>query len=1398
MLKRRFMVLALSAMLCLNLTPVSSFAAEVGTNPPTELSLEEQALLNAVNTDGEAENGNGNGDSLGSEDAVGNEVEGTKTPAADDQSGAAEGDAVEPAGNETPAGNAAEGTETPKAEEVGTEAGTGENGNEVPAGNGAEGTEPLAAAEAEEGGAETPAENDAKGAETPEAAAGTGNETPAGNVEEGAETPVAAEAGSGEAPAETPGKTAEDTPVVETDTPEASVTEVTESAPKTLTTANVNLKAMPAATELKALADTAQPAEETEIKEDADAEKAESTSTSGITETDNGSGYDISGSKTASPTELTKDSRKTTVTLSLPSGEAKYEYDVVFVMDSSSSTKNSNIDFSVSVKELLDAVTEKNAKIKVGVIKCRGRAFDTINLANEAYSGLVEYSEATADVIKAGVNFTEADLKALSSGTNMHGGLVMAENLLEADTAVEASHKFVVLLMDGKTYIWNNEKNEPTTYYTQYMANKVAYGTPAIGQQTGAYAKSAYVHKDNIHYTNTSGDPSQRFYFADFADLYARTDKELSSTETKYDYYCAYADKKGSTAGGTLVTSAITNTAGIGGSRYVIHTNYYNFTPSEDWADLNWLEAAPYEVIDNGDGTYAFDFESPNPDFYQVHPDSLQKGLYLTAHKWTDMTKKYNTAAVIYSGWGSGSGLEIAKSFDGWIKGEGISDYAADLSNAAQVEAVFDSIRQDIIYLVNSGTVTDKIPSDFTLVENGTDTFRMTKGGEAITVSADGENAWNFGAADEGVYPYRVEYTPKTESEPAQFKWIINVPIENANPVTLSYDLEIDEESEDGEYDTNISAVLDYKTSQGKKGTYEFEIPKVTYKTPDYTVTYADGVGGTAFTDQVTEGLKSGTPTPAFGGETPTRENYVFDGWDPEVAETVTEDATYTAQWKPCTPAEGGLKIRKEIAGDKPEEDAAFAFTLEGISNTTALNAMPMPEGSDGSKKTIRTTGSGEADFGVISFSNVGTYVYNVKEEDTGVSGYTYDTAAYQVTYEVTQNGEQLEAARSISKDGTAVDEIVIINTYKEPEAGEDNPKVKKEVTGDKPSEDAVFTFTLEAVSNTAGVDTMPMPEGSEGTKKTVEITGSGEAEFGAISFSKAGTYTYKVTEKNTGEKGYTYDTSSYEITYEVTRNADKFEVSGSISKDGTAADEIVFTNKYEEPEYDPAEHDPPVRKVLTGDTPSEDAVFTFTLEAVSNTAGLDSMPMPEGSEGKKKTVEITGSGETEFGIIRFTKVGTYVYTIKEEDSGAEGYTYDTATYQITYKVTRNGDKMEAARTYTRNGAAADDIVFTNSYEEPEPTPGPQPDPDPGSDDPEPTPTTPTTVNVVEEPPGVLGVIRNLAGEVLGANREEPGEVLGANRRTGDESRIYIYAAFAVLSLAAIITVLFTKVRRHR
>ena len=134
---------------------------------------------------------------------------------------------------------------------------------------------------------------------------------------------------------------------------------------------------------------------------------------------------------------------------------------------------------------------------------------------------------------------------------------------------------------------------------------------------------------------------------------------------------------------------------------------------------------------------------------------------------------------------------------------------------------------------------------------------------------------------------------------------------------------------------------------------------------------------------------------------------------------------------------------------------------------------------------------------------------------------------------------------------------------------------------------------------------------------------------------------------------------------------------------------------------YAPAKHDPPVKKVITGDKPVETETFYFTLTPVSNTAGLDEMPMPEGSSGSSKTVTVTGEGETEIGIITFNAPGQYIYRVVETAGSNSNYTYDGSTYQIIYDVTEGENSLQASRKYLKDGKEVEEIVFTNEYKEP-------------------------------------------------------------------------------------------------
>jgi uncharacterized repeat protein (TIGR02543 family) len=72
-----------------------------------------------------------------------------------------------------------------------------------------------------------------------------------------------------------------------------------------------------------------------------------------------------------------------------------------------------------------------------------------------------------------------------------------------------------------------------------------------------------------------------------------------------------------------------------------------------------------------------------------------------------------------------------------------------------------------------------------------------------------------------------------------------------------------------------------------------------------YTVTYAPGAQG-AFAQQVHTPLSYGVATPAFTGTPTGNSGYTFNGWSPTVANTVTANVTYTAQWTASVSSSSG------------------------------------------------------------------------------------------------------------------------------------------------------------------------------------------------------------------------------------------------------------------------------------------------------------------------------------------------------------------------------------------------------------------------------------------------------------------------------------------------------------
>ncbi|WP_159740064.1 InlB B-repeat-containing protein [Erysipelothrix aquatica] len=93
-----------------------------------------------------------------------------------------------------------------------------------------------------------------------------------------------------------------------------------------------------------------------------------------------------------------------------------------------------------------------------------------------------------------------------------------------------------------------------------------------------------------------------------------------------------------------------------------------------------------------------------------------------------------------------------------------------------------------------------------------------------------------------------------------------------------------------------------------------------------FTVTYLDGSNNESFFVNQMYDVAEGTMTPHYVG-TPKREGYTFAGWSPQVADVVTQDVEYIAQWQkePVKPVE-----------ENREESSVESLPLTGTPHNSA------------------------------------------------------------------------------------------------------------------------------------------------------------------------------------------------------------------------------------------------------------------------------------------------------------------------------------------------------------------------------------------------------------------------------------------------------------------------------
>ncbi len=470
---------------------------------------------------------------------------------------------------------------------------------------------------------------------------------------------------------------------------------------------------------------------------------------------------------------------------------------------------------------------------------------------------------------------------------------------------------------------------------------------------------------------------------------------------------------------------------------------------------------------------------------------------------------------------------------------------------------------------------------------------------------------------------------------------------------------------------------------------------------------------------------------------------------------------TYTANETYGTDVD--LTVGKTLTGRNMKQ-GEFTFEI----SATGDNAEASQDKLDAAKIAATFKNPQDASSGVEStwtiFENLAfnqedagkTFTYQVKERipaEDERNGVTYDASVYEVAIQVVDDADGTmhtvttvkkgdeEIGTFDSSTGTVAPELSFENGYHGAPATVD-PKTdtrlqfSKVVTGRDWLERDSFRFSIEKVSFNGAtdgdaLDAMPNPE-----QDTATLGGAAQADtkadervpfdFGQMTFTRAGTYVYRVDETNTGNdgKGLTYDEHTVDIAIVIRdNNAGNLVVDAIYPLNGAST---TFTNTYaSEVNYPDTAASLSVQKTLKGHAMADDQ-FEFTLtpadEASAKKVGLWQDDAPQSETGSWGAAEDGAAVTTPIDWnLTFTQAdsgNTYTYTFAEVEPEVvpAGYSYDGTTYTVAITPTDNqdgtmsvttvvtttpaeGEATETTYTYSATDAK-DDIVlpFVNTY----------------------------------------------------------------------------------------------------
>lgn len=319
------------------------------------------------------------------------------------------------------------------------------------------------------------------------------------------------------------------------------------------------------------------------------------------------------------------------------------------------------------------------------------------------------------------------------------------------------------------------------------------------------------------------------------------------------------------------------------------------------------------------------------------------------------------------------------------------------------------------------------------------------------------------------------------------------------------------------------------------------------------------------------------------------------------------------------------------------------------------------------------------------AFAKDGVYRYQVKERKGDNPGVAYDDRTWVLTVTVTDDLTTFtrRITANTTCDGVRSDAIQFTNTY---QAKPVSVRFRAHKTLNDPDHTGIRLqagqYEFKCVEDKTG--------GQVGTAKTNDQRG--DVLFDAISYTRPGTYDYTIRETPGDRGGITYDTTKHHVRVTVTDDGEGRLLADVKYDGGTAIPE--FTNTYR---AQPATDTPTAVKRMSASEgnkyPLKGDDFAFTLHQQSAPANVSN---PD------QTKRNDRNGDIRFDRLSFPLVGTYVFTMSEQDTTVPGVTKDGTVATITYVVEdvgHTGRLSVTSKTVTPSTGDSDGTVtFTNRY----------------------------------------------------------------------------------------------------